>query len=431
VTAFFDYLWENPAYTIFVAFLCAHPLASGLLTTVGALSFRARSDARRWYVASAGDVERAMARYPVISVVIPAHNEERVIATALEGILGVRWPELDVIVVDDGSEDDTSRRVRPFVESGRVRLLRKTANEGKSMAINDALPLCRGELVLLMDADGLPDQEVLEQMAPHFVGATTIAAVTGNPRVLNTRTFLARIQAIEFSATVGLQRRGDAVWGRLMTFSGLCALFDRRAVSGLGGFAPDMATEDIDMTWRLQLSGREVVYEPAALFGMQAPETLRLLWRQRRRWVVGLAQVLRRHLGAAVRPANWRMWPVVLMGSLSIVWAHALVATALLWALSKPFGAPPPGIAPFLALFGAVTVLAGIVQAAVGVWIDRRYDPGIVRQLPWAPWYPLCYWVLCVLLVVRGTLPGLLKGPALAVWNVPREEFEPARPARG
>lgn len=431
MTAFFDHFWENPAYTIFVAFLCAHPLGSGVLTTVGALAFRSRSDARRWYVASAGDVERARARYPVISVVIPAHNEERVIAKALEGILGVRWPELDVIVVDDGSADDTSRVVRPFVESGRVRLLRKSANEGKSMAINDALPLCRGELVLVMDADGLPDGAVLERMVPHFLGAATVAAVTGNPRVLNTRTFLTRLQAIEFSATVGLQRRGDAVWGRLMTFSGLCALFDRRAVTGIGGFAPDMATEDIDMTWRLQLSGREVIYEPTALFGMQAPETLRSLWRQRHRWVVGLAQVLRRHLPKAVRAGNWRMWPVVLMGSLSIVWAHALVVAALLWAFSQPLGAPPPGIAPFLALFGAVTVLAGILQAATGVWIDRHYDPAIVRQLPWAPWFPLCYWVLSVLLVVRGTLPGLVRGPALAVWSVPREEYETARAARG
>ena len=206
--AFFEYLGENPAYTIFVAFLCAHPLASGLLTSVGALAFRARSDERRWYVASAADLDRAKARYPVISVVLPAHNEERVIATALEGLLDVRWPELDVIVVDDGSGDGTSRVVRPFVEARRVRLLRKSVNEGKSMAINDALPLCPADLVLLMDADGLPDQAVLEKMVPHFVGSATVAAVTGNPRVLNTRTFLARLQAIEFSATVGLQRRG-------------------------------------------------------------------------------------------------------------------------------------------------------------------------------------------------------------------------------
>ncbi|HEX7254442.1 MAG TPA: glycosyltransferase family 2 protein [Gaiellaceae bacterium] len=427
---FFDALWENPAYTIFAAFLCAHPLGSGLLSAVGSLGFRSRPDATRWYVAEPDGLDRARSRYPVISVVIPAHNEETVIAGALDAVLGISWPELDVIVVDDGSTDETRRLVLPYVESGRVRLLRKSTNEGKSMAINDALPLCRGELVLLMDADGLPDAAVLEQMVPHFVDATTVALVTGNPRVLNTRTFLARLQAIEFSATVGVQRRGDAVWGRLMTFSGLCALFDRSAIVGLGGFAPDMVTEDIDMTWRLQLAGREVVYEPAALFGMQAPESLGALWRQRHRWVVGLAQVLRRHTLRALKPANWRMWPLLLTGGLSIVWAHALVGATLVWTLSEPLGVPPPEIAPFLALFGAVTILAGILQAVVGIRLDHRHDPGLVRQFPWAPWFPLCYWVLCVLLVVRGTLPGLWRRPKLAVWNVPREEYEAARAGR-
>src|SRR5206468_2685503 len=111
----------------------------------------------------------------------------------------------------------------------------------------------------------------LEHMAPHFVRGGKIAAVTGNPRVLNTRTVLARLQAIEFTSTVGVQRRGDAVWGRLMTVSGLCVLFDRRVVQGLHGFAPNMATEDIDLSWRLQLAGYDVVYEPNALFGMEAP----------------------------------------------------------------------------------------------------------------------------------------------------------------
>lgn len=429
--AFFEFLWANPAYTIFAAFLCAHPLGSCLVTMIGAAAFRIRKDPRRWSVASAGDLERARARYPVISVVIPAHNEARVIATALEGVLGLRWPELDVIVVDDGSQDATRDVVRPFIAPGRVRLLHKSANEGKSMAINDALPLCRGELVLLMDADGVPDPAALERMVPHFVGATTVAAVTGNPRVLNTRSFLARLQAIEFSATVGLQRRGDAIWGRLMTFSGLCVLFDRETVVGLGGFAPDMATEDIDLTWRLQLSGREVIYEPAALFGMQAPETLRSLWRQRHRWVVGLAQVLRRHTRHVLRPSNWRMWPVVLMGSLSIVWAHALVAATVFWTLSGPIGASPPEITQFLALFGAFTIVAGILQAVVGLTLDRRNDPDLLRQLPWAPWFPLCYWVLCVLLVVRGTLPGLWRRPRLAVWNIPRESLDPAHTTRG
>lgn len=425
MTTFFHFLWSDPVYTVLIAFLCAWPLGSGLMSLLGAIRFHLRGDPGRWFIPRPDDISRGHALHPVISVVIPAHDEAEVIAAALDGVLGIRWPELDVIVVDDASRDSTREVVRPFLSTGKVRLLHKAANEGKSMAINDALPACRGRLVLLMDADGVPDPAVLERMVPHFLDAPVVAAVTGNPRVLNTRTVLARLQAIEFSSIVAVQRRGDAIWGRLMTFSGLCALFDRETVQANGGFAPDMATEDIDLTWRLQLGGREVVYEPAALFGMQAPETLKLLWRQRVRWVRGLAQVLRRHAWTAARHrSNWREWPVLVTSTLSIVWAHLLVVMSAVWIVSEPLGAPPPHLAPFLGLFAAVTVGAGIVQALVGMWLDRASDPALGRQLPWVAWYPLCYWVLCVVLVVRGTLPGLVRRPRLSVWQLPREAVE-------
>lgn len=421
---FFENLWAAPVYTVFVAFLCAHPLGSGLVSLVGALRFRGPADPRRWYVRSAGLLERAQARFPVVSIVIPAHNEAEVIATALAGVCSIRWPQLDVIVIDDASTDATRAAVQPFLKDKRIRLLRKQKNEGKSMAINDALPACRGELVLLIDADGVPNDDVLELMVPHFIDAPAVGAVTGNPRVLNTRTVLARLQAIEFSSIVAVQRRGDAVWGRLMTFSGLCTLFERDTARALGGFAPDMATEDIDLTWRLQLAGREVTYEPAALFGMQAPETLTSLWHQRVRWVRGLAQVLRRHTLQACKPTNWRLWPVLTTSMLSIIWAHALVIATIIWVASEPVGRPPPAIAPFLALFAVITILAGIMQALTGMWLDRRSDPALIRQTPWVALYPLAYWILCVLLVVRGTVPGLLRTPKLSVWQIPREAVQ-------
>jgi biofilm PGA synthesis N-glycosyltransferase PgaC len=417
VTPVVDSLLEAPALTLFVAFLCAHPFGSGLFATISAFAYirRQRSDP------GPEELSFARSRYPTVSVVIPAHNEDEVIVSAVEQCLRLRWPQLDVIVVDDGSTDRTAEVVRPYVDSGAIRLLSKQRNEGKSMAINDALGVCLGDLVLVMDADGLPDEAALEWMVPHMNRSQSVAAVTGNPRVLNTRTTLARLQAIEFSATVGVHRRADAVWGRLTTFSGLCALIDRGVVLALGGFAPDMATEDIEMTWRLQLAGWEAEYEPAALFGMQVPEGLATLWRQRLRWVKGLAQVLRRHGPRAASPRNWRMWPVLIMSMLSIVWAHALALYVVTTLVLSFTATGRRQLLPLLVLFGAVTVLAGMAQALIGMRLDHRRDPSISRQWPWVPWYPLCYWVLNVLLVVRGTLPGLLRRPQLSVWNINRE----------
>ncbi len=411
----------RPLITIVLTFLAVYPLFSSVIVTTAAIASALRRRRTHWYIPEPGAIERAHARYPIISILIPAHNEESVVTAAVRRALAIRWPELDIIVIDDASTDGTRAAVADYVESGLIRLLHKPVNEGKSMALNDAARICRGELMLVLDADGQPDPAVFEWMVPRFVDAPRVAAVTGNPRVLNTRSVLARIQAIEFSATVGIQRRGDSVWGRLMTFSGLCTLIDRDALLALGGFAPHMATEDIDLTWRLQLSGHQVVYEPAALFGMQVPETIGLWWRQRRRWVAGLAQVLRRHGPAAIRPAQWRLWPLLAKASLSILWAHLLVLVAIASIVARLTGVLRPGIGSAMAMFAAIVLVAGVIQVLLGFVLDARYDRGLAGQLPWAGWYPLAYWLLAVVTVVRGTIPALIRRPkGLSTWNLER-----------
>ena len=91
-----------------------------------------------------------------------------------------------------------------------------------------------------------------------------------------------------------MQRRAQRIWGRVMTVSGAVVAFRRSAILDVGLFTPSMATEDIDMTWRLQMRFWDVRYEPRAVVWMEVPPNLREFWKQRRRWVRGLAQVLRR-----------------------------------------------------------------------------------------------------------------------------------------
>jgi biofilm PGA synthesis N-glycosyltransferase PgaC len=414
-------LAERPVVTLIVTFLAIFPLFGSAMATFGALISAARRRSSHWYLPAPGAIDEARRLHPVVSVIIPAHNEEEGVVLAVERALAIDWPEVDVIVVDDGSTDGTRARVRALAEEGRIRLLHKPVNEGKSMAINDAIRLCRGELFLVLDGDGQPHPDVFNHMVPRFVAGPRVAAVTGNPRVLNTGTVLASLQAIEFSATVGVQRRGDAIWGRLMTFSGLCTLLDRDAVVSQGGFAPEMATEDIDLTWRLQLAGRHVVYEPRALFGMEAPETFGAWWRQRKRWVQGLAQVLRRHGPTALSPKQWRMWPVMGQGVFSILWAHLVLIFFVVLGLDFIFGVTVPGLSGYLRFFAALVLIAGVIQVLVGVFLDRRSDPGIIRQLIWAAWYPLVYWIFCVVTVFRATLPALIRRPkGLSTWNLER-----------
>jgi len=202
---------------------------------------------------------------PAVSVLIPAYCEEKVI-------------------------EATVARLAPCLESGRIRLIRKTVNEGKAMALNDALLCLNGEIVLTIDADAVVDPQILLHLVPHF-SSSRVAAVTGNPRVSNRRTLLSKIQLIEFTSIVGLLRRAQRVWGRIQTVSGVVVAFRKKALFDVGLFDPSMATEDIDMSWRLQMRFWDIRYEPRGLVWMQVPETIGAFFSQRKRWAVGLGQV--------------------------------------------------------------------------------------------------------------------------------------------
>ena len=127
-------------------------------------------------------------------------------------------------------------------------------------------------------------------------------------------------------------RRAQTTWGWSTTFSGICTLARRDALYAVGGFQPEMATEDISMTWQLQASGWQVRYEPRALFAMQVPvEQLRVWWRQRVRWARGMGQVLRRFGGTPVSWRRRRLAAIWLEAAVSALWAHVFVVMTLIW----------------------------------------------------------------------------------------------------
>src|SRR5947209_7061305 len=143
-------------------------------------------------------------------------------------------------VLHHGSTDKTAQIVREYTLKGPIRLLRKEVNEGKAMALNDALPICRGEIFLLIDADIAVTPDILLHMVPHFRSGR-VAAVTGNPRVANRESLLRTLQAIEFSSIISMQRRAQRIWGRVMTVSGAVFALRRSAILDVGPFLPSMA----------------------------------------------------------------------------------------------------------------------------------------------------------------------------------------------
>jgi biofilm PGA synthesis N-glycosyltransferase PgaC len=359
---------------------------------------------------------------PFVSVIIPAYAEEETIGRTLEALLAVDYPDYEIIVVTDGSPDQTAAIVKRYFQTSRVRLLEKRANEGKAMALNDALPLCRGEILVVLDADIVATPQLLRALTKHFI-FPRVAAVTGNPRVENRSTLLRKLQAIEFSSIVSVQRRAQRIWGRVLTVSGAVMALRRSAIIDVGLFAPDMATEDIEITWRLQRRFWDVRYEPAAVVWMQVPPNLVQLWKQRRRWARGLAQVLRKHWDV---PLHWtlrRLWPIYFEAIFSIAWAFTFSFVTLYWVVSKLAGYTPYGASPFPNLWGMIIATACLIQLFTGVLMDRRYDPKMLRSFPVAIFYPLIYWTLMSTITTVYTIGALLRrGPRLQTWRIKREE---------
>lgn len=396
---------QSWAYLVVLGFFAAYPIVTSIMWMLTALIFRLR-----WEDAQAPDATRDERTLPFVSVLVPAHNEEAVIARSVQAMLRMDYPTFEVIVVDDGSSDGTLAALRPLMADERLRVVHKAVNEGKAMALNDALPLARGEILMGLDADAEPDPQMLRYIVPHF-DSPRVAAVTGNPRVRNTGSFLARLQAVEFSSIISLLRRAQRVWGRIVTVSGVVAALRRSAVYDVGGYSPDMPTEDIELTWKLQKRHYDVRYEPRAICWMTVPLSWRGLWRQRLRWARGLAQVLHRHADVMVTWKSRRLWPVFVESALSILWSVCFVFLAALWALSYAVGLPPVGASPIPNLWGMAIATLCLLQLLTGVLIDRRYDPGIVRLLPYAVWYPIVYWAFLALTTVRA-LPHLWRRPA-------------------
>lgn len=398
-------------YTCALVFYGLYPIAMSWLWISLSLFFRRGQEGKKMQLE---------APYPLVSIVVPCFAEEATLKDTVDALLALDYPNFEVIIVNDSSPDNTAGEARKFLHDSRVRLLNKAVNEGKAMGLNDALPVCRGEILLLIDGDIIVTPELLQHMVPHFQG-TRVAAVTGNPRVRNRKSLLQHLQAIEFSSIVSMQRRAQRVLGRILTVSGAVFAVRRTALLDVGGFSSHMATEDMDLTWRLQMQHWDIRYEPRAVVWMQVPLNIRDLWKQRRRWSRGLAQALKRHREIPFRWKMRRMWPIYYESCASILWSFTFVLMTLFWGICRLSGYDPRGASPFPNFWGMTIATTCIAQLIIGAWSDRDYDRDIMGSTPDAVFYPIIYWMMMAIISFIYTIPALLRRPPrVQTWRIRR-----------
>lgn len=233
---------------------------------------------------------------PFVSIMIPAHNEESVIATTIETVFNLDYPNFEVIVIDDRSVDNTASVIKNLEQNynGRLKTLirEQGAFPGKSAVLNDALKIARGEAVLVFDADARMDKDFLTKLVyelqPKDVGAVQARKVIRN-RDIN---ILTRCQDNEMTMDTYFQVTRDAVKGAV-ELRGNGELIKREALEDIGGWNNYTITDDLDMSTRLHIKGWDVRFCKDTIVYEEGIMYLSPLYRQRRRWLEG---TIRRYL---------------------------------------------------------------------------------------------------------------------------------------
>lgn len=369
-----------------------------------------------------------LAAYPPVSILVPCHNEGANVAETVAALRALDYPEFEILLINDGSTDDTGSRIEALAaQDERLRVVHLARNQGKAVGLNTAAMLARHDYFLCIDGDSLVDPHCLKWMMRHLLQSPRVAAVTGNPRIRTRSTLVGRIQVGEFSSIIGLIKRAQRTYGKVFTVSGVMVCFRRSALHDVGYWNPHALTEDIDVSWRLEVRHWDVRFEPNALCWILMPETLRGLWRQRLRWAMGGTQVLFAQHRVLTRWRHRRLWPIYLEYFCSVAWAYAMAAIAVLFVLGLFIELPPmlyvASLAP--AWNGVIIGTTCLLQFAVSMFLDSRYERGYGRYYYWMIWYPLVYWVLNVMTSVVALPSVILRGKRRATWKSPDRGIRP------
>ena len=413
---------ESPFYLLAMIFLAAFPVVISALAINGSRQFlldRSRSATEDDFP-HVQQLSDARAKWPSISILIPARDEETGVEKTIQSVIEMYWPNKEIIVINDGSHDHTLKKIKAIAKHSSISIISHKAATGKSISLNEGIAAASSEIVVIVDADARPAKNALDRLVPHFLIHEDVAAVTGNPRVANLSSLISKLQAIEFTSNISTLRRGQAAWGRVNTISGIMTALRRNAVLEIGGFSPTQPTEDIEMTWRLHREGYRCVYEPAAQVAMEVPENLSQWWKQRTRWSTGLVRVIQTHGFAVIRKWEWPVFPLLVEAIAAILWCHVLVVATLLWVASALNGIPFIGNSIILSHWGTLTLAVALFQIFWGMKLDSNHDKGIFRLWPLAPLYPLFYWWLSAFAVVATTVPALLTKPKVVSWSLER-----------
>jgi cellulose synthase/poly-beta-1,6-N-acetylglucosamine synthase-like glycosyltransferase/spore germination protein YaaH/peptidoglycan/xylan/chitin deacetylase (PgdA/CDA1 family) len=323
---------------------------------------------------------------PKVAVLIPAYNEEKVIERTVRAALNSNYPNLRVIVIDDGSKDRTLEFARKAfaaeAAAGRVLILGK-ANSGKAEALNFGIEhIGDAELFVGIDADTVIAPDAIARLVPHFINPK-VGAIAGNAKVGNRVNLWTRWQALEYITSQNFERRALDVLGAVSVVPGAIGAWRVSAVREAGGYHTDTVAEDADLTMALLRMGYRVEYEDMALAYTEAPTNANGLMRQRFRWSFGILQAVYKHRGVFARKGalGWVALPNIVIFQILLPLVSPLIdimfVVGTLWYYIQKYFHPDstdPASFHKLVLFFFAFLVIDFFASAIAFALERRRD---------------------------------------------------------
>jgi len=330
--------------------------------------------------------------HPPLSIIIAAYNEAKVIHATLRSVVDTDYPGmLEVVVIDDGSTDQTAAEVKKLVFTDRRIRLIQQPNGGKSAALRNGLANSKSDILVFLDADTHFDRSTLTQLVQPMIDPK-VGAVSGHAKVGNLRTFIARCQSLEYICGFNLERRAYAEWNCITVAPGAVSALRRSAVEAAGGFSLDTLAEDTDLTLSLHKKGYRIDYAPYAVGWTEAPESYQTLAKQRFRWAFGTLQCLWKHRDLVFNPQykalGWFSLPSVWFFQIVLIAFTPIVDILLILSLFI-------GGASNMWIYFVVFVLMDVMLAVMACWMDDESILSAWIILPMRIMYrPLLSWVI-------------------------------------
>lgn len=272
---------------------------------------------------------------PKVTIIVPCYNEEMVIQNCVASLRRQTYDRVEIVLVDDGSDDLTPRLIRELADEHRnVRAISKE-NGGKASALNAGIHASDGSIVICMDADSMFPPTTTEQMVLAFQESPELDAIGGNVRVVNRTSIMGRHQAVEYITGLTIQRRAFSYLGCMQVISGALGAFRREALETIGGYSEDTIVEDMDITVSLARAGLNVGYNPDAIAYTEAPERVGDFLKQRYRWTFGSFQVAAKHRDMLANRAYGRMGMIGLPYAVFFPWVDAMISLLLITAVLR------------------------------------------------------------------------------------------------